>query len=169
MLKNSAMVNIASYIILSLFATTFLSACRHQHEMISMEQKKLPIRIDGRLDFVNLDGSMLASILIEIADTAHAQTKGLMGRNALGYNYGMLFVFEKIQVRRFHMGNTLIPLDIIFIDKNGCTCNIVQNAAPMSSRRYQSFGPIKYVVEVQGNFTKRFNIDENACIQWQRF
>jgi uncharacterized membrane protein (UPF0127 family) len=169
MFKISLIVKVVFYIILSLSAMAFISACRHQDQMISMDNKKLPIRIDGKLDFVRLDGSVLASIFIEIADTVHTQTKGLMGRNALGPNYGMLFVFENIQVRRFRMFNTRVPLDIIFIDENGCICNIARNAAPLSKRTYQSSGPIKYVVEVQGNYTQRFKIDKDTCIRWQRF
>ncbi len=168
MLKISLIVRIVSYIILSLLAMAFIAACRHQDKMISMDKNELPIRIDGRLDFVNPDGLVLTSIFIEIADTPEAQTRGLMERNSLDHNYGMLFIFEEIQVRRFRMYNTPIALDIIFIDEDGCICNIVRNAVPMSTRTYRSSGPIKYVVEVQGNFTKRFKIDENACIRWQR-
>ena len=168
-LKNNLVVKRLVYIISYLIAMAFISACGNHNKKISIDQKELPIRIDGKLDFINPDGSLLSSIFIEIADTAQAQTKGLMERDSLDQFYGMLFVFQKIKVQKFRMLNTRIPLDIIFIDEDGCICNIVQNAAPMSTQTYQSSRPIKYTVEVQGNFTKRFKINENTCIQWVRF
>ena len=169
MVKITLVVKFLYYLILSLFAMAFISACTLQDAKTSINKKEWPIRLDGRLNFVNLDGSVLSSILIEIADTAQAQSKGLMGREALGHGYGMLFVFEKIKVKRFRMRNTRIPLDIIFLDEDGCVCNIVHNATPLSTQTYQSFEPIKYAVEVQGGFSKRFKINENTCIEWQRF
>jgi len=168
-LKINLVVKRIVYIISCLIAMAFISACGHHNEKISIDQKELPIRIDGKLDFINPDGSVLSSIFIEIADTAQAQTKGLMARDSLDQYYGMLFVFQKIKVQKFRMLNTRIPLDIIFIDEDGCICNIVQNVVPMSTQSYQSSRPIKYTVEVQGNFTNRFKINEDTCIQWQRF
>ena len=168
-LKINLVVKRLAYIISYLIAMAFISACGHHNEKMSIDQKELPIRIDGKLDFVNPDGSVLSSIFIEIADTAQAQTKGLMERDSLDQHYGMLFVFQKIKVQKFRMLNTRIPLDIIFIDEDGCVSNIVKNAAPISTQTYQSSKPIKYTVEVQGNFTKRFKINENTCIQWVRF
>lgn len=167
--KINLVVKLLAYIIFSLLAMAFISACRHHDEKVSIDKKELPIRIDGKLDFVNVDGSVLASIFIEIADTAKTQTKGLMERDSLDQYYGMLFIFEKTKVQKFRMLNTRIPLDIIFIDEDGCICNIVQNVVPMSTQSYQSSRPIKYTVEVQGNFTNRFKINEDTCIQWQRF
>lgn len=169
MLKITLVVKFVFYIILSVFAMAFISACARHDTKTSTHKKEAPIRLDGRLNFVNLDGSVLSSIFIEIADTAQAQSKGLMKREALGHGYGMLFVFEKIKVRRFRMRNTRIPLDIIFLDENGCISHIVHNAAAMSTQLYQSSEPIKYAVEVQGGFSKRFMINENTCIEWQRF
>jgi uncharacterized membrane protein (UPF0127 family) len=135
---------------------------------MSVDVNHVPISVDGVLDFVHPDGSVLSTITIEIADTPEAQAKGLMGRDALDGGHGMLFVFANIKVRKFHMTDTRIPLDIIFIDADGCIANIVQNAAPKSGRRYRSSGPVKYVVEVQGNFTQQFKINENICIRWRR-
>lgn len=152
-----------------LFTIVFISACRYHNEKISVDQKNLPIRVDGALDFVNTDDTILASILIEIADTPQAQIKGLMGRDSLGYHHGMLFVFENVKVQKFRMSNTRIPLDIIFIGEDGCICDIFQNTVPMSKQSYRSSGPIKYAVEVQGNFTQRFKINANTCILWRRF
>ncbi len=122
----------------------------------------------GILDFLQSDGSVKASITVEIADTPETQMKGLMGRSDLSINKGMLFVFQQLKPRKFWMKNTPISLDIIFIGKNGCIVNIAESTTPMSEKHYRSDGPIKYVVEVRAGFAKRFKIDSSTCIRWHR-
>jgi len=150
------------------FELSFLSACTHHQQSLQTGQPLSSIRKDGTLDFIHLDNSVKASIDIEIADTIETQMKGLMGRSALDDSSGMLFVFESIKPQRFWMKNTPIPLDIIFIGENGCIVNIVESATPMSNQHYRSKGPIKYAVEVRAGFAKRFQIDTDTCIRWQR-
>ena len=128
----------------------------------------MPIRIDGNLEFVRFDDSVVASINIEIADTPETQMKGLMGRSSIDYTNGMLFVFESLKPRKFLMKNTPIPLDIIFVGKKGCIVNIAESTTPMSDKIYRSEGPIKYVVEVKAGFTTYFKIDKGICIRWRR-
>lgn len=152
-----------------LFGMVLLSACRHHDGKVPIAQKNMSIRVDGALNFVSSNGSVLASILIEIADTPEAQTEGLMGRNSLDHHHGMLFVFEDIKKRKFRMQNTRIPLDIIFVGKDECILNIFENTTPLSEKIYRSSGPIKYAVEVRSNFTKSFKINDSTCIQWQRY
>ena len=122
----------------------------------------------GALDFVRIDGSVKASITVEIADTPETQIKGLMGRKNLSTNKGMLFVFKRLKPREFWMKNTPISLDIIFIGADGCILNIAESATPMSERGYRSDGPVKYVVEVRAGFAKHFKIGSSTCIRWRR-
>ena len=122
----------------------------------------------GALDFVRIDGSVKASITVEIADTPETQMKGLMGRKNLSPNKGMLFVFKRLKPREFWMKNTPISLDIIFIGADGCILNIAESATPMSERGYRSDGPVKYVVEVRAGFAKHFKIGSSTCIRWRR-
>lgn len=145
------------------------SACTHQNQTLQIHQIPHSIRKDGTLDFIRFDESIKASIAIEIADTPETQMKGLMGRNTLDDGCGMLFVFERSKPQKFWMKNTPVPLDIIFIGRDGCIVNIVESTTPLSNQRYRSKGPVKYVVEVRAGFAKRFQIDTKTCIQWQRF
>lgn len=126
------------------------------------------IRVDGTLDFVQPDGSVAASIFIEIADTPETQMKGLMGRHALADTHGMLFVFESLKPRKFWMKDTPVSLDIIFAGEDGCVVHIAESTYPMSDQRVTSGEPVKYVVEVRAGFAERFHIDKNTCIQWRR-
>jgi uncharacterized membrane protein (UPF0127 family) len=147
---------------------SLLSACTYPNQTLQVNQPSASIRKDGTLDFVYLGESIKASIAIEIADTTETQMKGLMGRSTLDDNSGMLFVFERIEPRIFWMKNTPFPLDIIFVGGDGCIVNIVESTTPMSTQSYRSAGPIKYVVEVRAGFAKRFQLDTDTCIRWER-
>ena len=149
-------------------AISLLSACTYPNQTLKVNQPPVSIRKDGTLVFVHPDESIKASIAIEIADTPETQMKGLMGRNTLDHRSGMLFVFERLEPQKFWMKNTPVPLDIIFVGGDGCIVNIVESTTPMSNQRYRSSGPVKYVVEVRAGFAKRFQLDTDTCIQWQR-
>jgi hypothetical protein len=89
----------------------------------------------------------------EVADTDAERAIGLMNRVSLDFDSGMLFVFEEPRNVSFWMKNTLIPLDIIFIDANGIILNIEEaepepGVADNSLTRYTSDGPAKWVLEI---------------------
>ncbi len=147
--------------------TVLLCACGLRHPELYTVQEDIPMRVDGRLDFVRMDDAVVASINIEIADTPETQIKGLMGRTVLDYTEGMLFVFERVRPQNFLMKNTPISLDIIFIGQDGCVVNIAESTTPMSDTLYRSKGPIKYVVEVKAGFAKYFEIEKGTCINWR--
>ena len=145
-----------------------MSACTLHKQTLQVNRPSVSIRKDGTLDFAHLDGPIKASIAIEIADTPETQMKGLMGRNILDDNSGMLFVFDRQEPQKFWMKNTPVSLDIIFAGGDGCIVNIVESTTPMSNQRYGSKGPVKYVVEVPAGFAKRFQLDTDTCIRWKR-
>jgi len=148
--------------------TVLCFACSPRHFVSLPARTDTPTRIDGTLEFVRFDDSVVSSIFIEIADTPETQIKGLMGRRSLDPTQGMLFVFESVKPQIFLMKNTRISLDIIFVGENGCVVNIAENTTPMSDKIYKSQGPIKYVVEVTAGFTKHFKIEKGVCIRWRR-
>src|SRR3989344_451118 len=87
-------------------------------------------------------------ISVEIADNELERSKGLMFRESLCENCGMLFVYDENGERSFWMKNTLIPLKIIFIDENFIVTD-VENAEPCKTDvcdNYNGYG--KYVLEV---------------------
>lgn len=92
---------------------------------------------------------------VEIASTPQAQQRGLMGRASLDRDAGMLFVFCEEQVLGFWMVNTLIPLDIAFLDSSGTILNI-ETMQPQTSDLHYSAGPARYALEVNaGEFARR--------------
>ena len=94
---------------------------------------------------------------VEIADTDAERQTGLMERNVLPENAGMLFVFEGEQTLSFWMRDTLIPLSIAYIDAEGRIVNI-QDMQPLDDvpPHYVSAEPAQYALEVnQGFFEER--------------
>ena len=96
----------------------------------------------------------------EIAKGFFAKLKGLMSRDSLSKNSGMIFLFSFSGFRVFWMKNVKIPLDIIFINKNLEVIMIYE--APVEKRffykKYWSSGFCKYVVECNMGFCKESNI-----------
>ncbi|MDP2643333.1 MAG: DUF192 domain-containing protein [Desulfobacterales bacterium] len=127
------------------------------------------VRPDGALDFINFDGQNVASIVIEIAETAAARTRGLMERETLHLTDGMLFVFPQEAMLTFWMHNTFISLDILFVDKDRRVINIAEATTPMNSTiQYHSQKPAQYVVEVPAGFVKLHHIQKGMQVRWRR-
>jgi len=89
--------------------------------------------------------------VIEIADDESERARGLMFRQDLGENEGMLFIFDQEEKHSFWMKNTLISLDIVWIDSRGKIVDISQNTPPCAGDPCPSYmpqKPAKYVLEV---------------------
>ena len=98
---------------------------------------------------------------VELAITPQEQAKGLMFRQELAPNKGMLFIFKQEGDYPFWMKNTKIPLDIIWIDKDKKVVFVGQNTPPCQSDPCNSIGPNKtaqYVLEINANTSQRLGI-----------
>jgi uncharacterized membrane protein (UPF0127 family) len=95
---------------------------------------------------------------IEIArDEAHRE-QGLMFRQSMPEDAGMLFLFGQAQITDFWMKNTLIPLDMLFVGADGHIVNIYKRAVPMSEAIIASAGPVVAVIELNGGAADKFGI-----------
>lgn len=95
---------------------------------------------------------------VEIARTPQERAQGLMFRKSLAPDRGMLFEFERPQVVAFWMKNTLIPLDMLFVDAAGRIIGIHRDAVPLSLAAILSPGPVRGVIEVAGGTAARLGI-----------
>ena len=98
---------------------------------------------------------------VELAITPAERARGLMFREHLAENTGMLFIFENKGRHAFWMKNTLIPLDIIWIDENKEVVFIAANAQPCKEGFCKSITPAgnaKYVLELNANTTDNIGL-----------
>ena len=106
-------------------------------------------------------------IRVELAMKGNERERGLMYRESLDDDEGMLFLFEKQQPLSFWMKNTYIPLDMFFIDEHLAIAGIVENAEPLttSSRRVEK--PSRYVLELKGGAARKLGIQSGTTVSFE--
>lgn len=113
--------------------------------------------VDALSGLVKFNGKKGPIVFLEVAVTPEQKQKGLMNRPNLASNRGMVFVFKPARKVTFWMKDTLIPLDMIFIN-GGEIVKIVKNAQPEQTNiLYPSDKEVTEVIEVNGGFA-----DSNA-------
>jgi len=109
---------------------------------------------------------------VEIANTNAKREQGLMNRENLGENKGMLFVFDKEDIYSFWMKNTLISLDMIWMDEAGKIVFIKENSEPCKDGEACPFitpkAKAKYVLEINTGLVKEMGLKtgDNLDINW---
>lgn len=95
---------------------------------------------------------------VELALTPQQQAQGLMFRESLAPDAGMLFLYNTPQPAAFWMKNTLIPLDMLFVAADGRVVNIHDRAVPHSEDAIRSDGPVLGILEINGGMANRLGI-----------
>lgn len=95
---------------------------------------------------------------VEVARTDEQRARGLMFRRFMPQDRGMLFDFKNEQPVTMWMRNTYIPLDMIFIARDGRVINIAENTEPMSERTIASAGPAFAVLEVNAGVSRKIGL-----------
>lgn len=121
---------------------------------------------EGELTFTDSLGALKAKIDLEIADTEYERQLGLMNRKEMKENEGMLFIFPRQDYQSFWMRNTLISLDIMFVNDQKKIVTIHKGTKILSDTSYPSTEPSIYVVETLAGFTDRHNIQVGDKIDW---
>ncbi len=103
---------------------------------------------------------------VEVAGTAEQQAMGLMYRNKLAPDRGMIFPFDPPRDASFWMRNTLIPLDMIFVRADGTIANIAENTVPYSEEPVLSAGPVAAVLEIAGGRSAELGIKPGDKVKW---
>ena len=102
---------------------------------------------------------------VEIADTPEERSLGLMHRESLPRFSGMLFVYERPQPVGFWMKNTLIPLDMLFLDETGTVRRIARETEPLSLEMIAGGEDILLVLEINGGMADMLGLDVGAQIR----
>ena len=101
---------------------------------------------------------------VELADEPQETQTGMMFRQSIGELEGMLFDMGRPRTAIFWMRNTIIPLDIIFIDADGRILNIAANATPLSEEPLPSNGPARGVLEIGGGRATELGIEAGDLV-----
>lgn len=105
---------------------------------------------------------------VEVVDTPELRAKGLMYRQELAPDAGMLFDFKEERPVSFWMMNTYIPLDMIFITAAGEIANVHVNARPHDTTSIPSAGPVQYVLEIPGGRSVELGIEAGDTVEHPR-
>ncbi len=116
---------------------------------------------------VETSGGQRLAVDVEIARTEPERRKGLMDRKSLGENAGMLFIFDETSVHSFWMKNTLIPLDMIFVDDDGRIAGIVERAEPLTLAERTVGKPSRYVLEVNGGWCRAHGVRADDQVRFE--
>lgn len=107
---------------------------------------------------------------VEVANDNATRAQGLMFRDQMPDDHGMLFIFQNERPRSFWMKNTRIPLDIIYLDREFKVVSISADTPPCRSRSgrcpsYPSEGPAQYVLEINGGLAAELGLEPGYRIE----
>ncbi len=123
-----------------------------------------------RDDQVKLRGDWgQARFTVELADSEAERNKGLMFRETMPRSAGMLFVYPEPDIVGFWMKNTLIPLDMIFLDETGTVQRIHANAIPHDETPIMGGAGILAVLEINGGMSEALGITVGSQMQHPAF
>jgi uncharacterized membrane protein (UPF0127 family) len=108
---------------------------------------------------------------IEVADTEAARERGLMFRDSMPADHGMLFLFERPAEQSFWMKNTHIPLDILYFDQNYKLVSVQQRVPPCRSDPcavYPSMGMAQYVLELNAGVADKLGVKPGDALKVTR-
>lgn len=103
---------------------------------------------------------------IEVARSEEEQSRGLMFRESLAGDSGMIFPASPPQIKSFWMKNTVIPLDMIFIRADGSIARIAAETVPYSLTPVDSGEPVSAVLEIAGGRAAALGIAEGDHVIW---
>ena len=124
--------------------------------------------VKSELTVVTSNGSR-HNFSVEVARTEEEKKIGLMFRKTLAKNAGMLFLYKREALRLMWMKNTFIPLDILFIDKEGVIKRVVKRTVPHSLATISSRQSVLAVLELRGGVTSSLDIKKGDRIYHPAF
>ena len=119
----------------------------------------------GTIAFDGADGAV--TFKIEVVDAPFETSRGLMCRREMRDDWGMLFFMRSDKVQRFWMKNTLIPLDMLFLDRDWRVVGIVEGAEPRTLDSRGVDGPSRYVLELNAGMARRAGLAAGLTARYE--
>lgn len=163
-MKKSA-IQLVILICVGLFSFQ-IQSCKEEQKTVKplvIEFKK-----EGVLVLKKANDSIIKQLDIEIADDDYQTQTGLMYRDEMGQDQGMLFVFPEAELHSFYMKNTKIALDIIYIDADKNIVSFQKNAQPFSENSLPSNVPAKYVLEINAGLSDAWQLEVGDKLEYSR-
>lgn len=146
-----------------------ISSCKDDKKQ-TVKPVVISFEKEGELKLLKASSdSIIKTINIEIADDDYQTQTGLMYRDYMKDNEGMLFVFPDSRQRSFYMKNTRIPLDIIYINENKRIVSFQKNAKPFDETSLPSNASAKYVLELNAGLSEQWNLEIDDTINFTQF
>ncbi|WP_147125092.1 DUF192 domain-containing protein [Shimia ponticola] len=114
---------------------------------------------------IQVDETSVVRFRVAVADTIAERGQGLMNVESMPTSVGMLFVYQAEQSVSFWMRNTLIPLDMIFMDGSGTIVSVHENAIPLDETPIFGGDSVQYVLEINGGLSAQLGIDAGDVLQ----
>ncbi|WP_154224304.1 DUF192 domain-containing protein [Marinicella rhabdoformis] len=135
-----------------LILTLFISGCQNNNNFVKLNNHEFTV---------------------ELAESDESRAMGLMYRKEMADDEGMLFIFPNEYPRAFWMKNTLIPLDILYFDKNKKLVSLSMNTPPCKNTttrcpNYPSVKPAKYVLEINAGLSKKYGFKKGDLLEIHR-
>ena len=144
-------------IIIVLFITAI--SCK-EDKQATVKLAEVMFQKEGELSlYKGTNDSLLTKVDIEIAKSEYDIQTGLMYRNSMKENQGMLFVFPEISERSFYMKNTRIPLDLVFLDHNKTIVSFQENAKPLDETSLPSNARAQFVLEINAGLSEKWQLE----------
>ena len=157
------------YLSLVLLTLLLFAACKGEKQNQDLDiSTKITFKKEGELYLIKASGDTIQKLDIEIADNPYERETGLMHRDAMDDLQGMLFIFDAEGARGFYMKNTLIPLDIIYLNSRGEIVSTVEQAQPKNETTLPSQAPAQYVLELNGGLYAKWGLENGDRISWER-
>jgi len=109
-------------------------------------------------------GAGIHLIHAELANDDYTRARGLMYRDALAPNHGMLFVFDRADTHCMWMRNTRIALSVAFLDDDGTVVNI-EEMKPQTDESHCARRPVRYALEMSGQWFSRHGVQSGSRLQ----
>jgi uncharacterized membrane protein (UPF0127 family) len=133
-----------------------------------VDDQEIGLRVDAEGGTVTREAEIRvggSTVTVEIADDPDVRSRGLMNRDSLPEDHGMLFVYPEEQILSFWMRNTLIPLDIAFIDRNGFILEI-QQMEPHDDASHASKQPAMYALELRKGWFEDHGVEPGERVEF---
>lgn len=158
-----------SIILSAVLAASLLSSCKDDNATEApIETEEITFTKEGEATLLKPNGDTIQQIDIEIADNSYERETGLMYRESMEDEQGMLFIYEDEAPRAFYMKNTYIPLDIIYFAADSTAVSFQKNAQPQDETSLPSGELAQFILEINAGLADDWNIEVGDKIDFQR-